>query len=137
MILVTIDLISAITHRRSTLGVVKIANDGTGPREVGNYDVQLLRKGSEKAWRVGRVTGFRRLSRGPYDLLHLALVACGIPARNTTAEAAEDPMNAALDEYGAVLREALQHHADPVGAVRRLTETIRAATAKPTAEASR
>lgn len=135
MILVTIELISAITHRRSTLGVVKIANDGTGPREVGNYDVQLLRRGSTKAWRAGRVTGFRRLSRGAYDLLHLALVACGIPERNATAEAVEDPMNSALDEYGAVLRDVLRNHPDPVGAVRRLTEQMRAATTKPAPEA--
>jgi hypothetical protein len=125
MILVTIDLISAISGQRSTLGKVRISNDGTGPREIGNYDVQLLRKGSDRPWRTGRVTGFRRLSRGPYDLLHLGLVACGIPERVRSATATESPIETAIEELAGVLREALRNHPDPAGAVRRLAEVMK------------
>ena len=49
-----------------------ITNDGTGDFYNGNYRWLLQRKTSRSA-REGRVTGFKRRSRGPWELLWLVL----------------------------------------------------------------
>lgn len=82
------------------LGVVEIANVG-GDMLHGNYAVVLKKcppfKGALKdAWKKGNlqvgkedeeiivsgVQGFHRQKRGVYDLLFLALKACGLEGRN-------------------------------------------------------
>ncbi|MEW6330190.1 MAG: hypothetical protein AB1560_01885 [Pseudomonadota bacterium] len=77
MIRVTIEMLPLGNEsRKRHLGTVTIANDGTGTRGLGNYKVRLSRRGKpDSTWRTACLTGFRRLSRGPYELLLLALVA--------------------------------------------------------------
>lgn len=48
MIRVKIDLISAVDPSRDReLGRLYISNDGTGTEDLSDYDVQVMRKGSE------------------------------------------------------------------------------------------
>lgn len=77
MIRVTIEMLPLGNEsRKHHLGTVTIANDGTGTRGLGNYNVRLSRRGKpDSTWRTARITGFRRLQRGAYDLLLLALAA--------------------------------------------------------------
>lgn len=131
MILVTIDLISANTGERETLGEVRIANDGRGTPEIGNYNVRLMRKKGRKPWRLGKVTGFHRQSRGVYDLLYLGLVAAGIPDRVKSAKATDHPIEAALEELNGVIRQAMANHPDAAKAVRLLASTLAEKLAPP------
>lgn len=83
------------------LGIIEIANDGTGTWMTGNYVVCLKKtppwKGALKdIWKtgklttdseteevmIGKVAGFDRQRRGVYDLLFLALRVCGLNKRN-------------------------------------------------------
>ena len=75
MIRVTIELIPHGDESlpRSNLGVIEIGNDGTGNSNTGNYNTRFTQVGGKKAWRKGRVRGFKRLQRNAYDLLYLAL----------------------------------------------------------------
>ena len=74
MVVVTIELIAAGTGRRTHLGTMTIANDGTGSLSVGHYNVMLSKWGKPQVpWRRGRMTHFRRKTLGPYDLLFMAL----------------------------------------------------------------
>ena len=76
MLIVTIELKSAIdAERDKLLGVMRISNDGTGTPEVANYNVRLSKFGDRGTWKQGRVEGFDRVRRGPFDLLWLALRA--------------------------------------------------------------
>jgi len=68
------------------LGEVIIFNDATGNRKKGNYQV-ILKKSTEYSktkgtWKKGTIKGFDRVKLGPYDILYLALLACGIDKRN-------------------------------------------------------
>jgi len=96
-----------------TLGMVEIANTG-GDLTHGTYKTVLKKtppfKGALKAaWKkgdlfvghddqeiiVGGVEGFHRQNRGVYDLLFLALKACGLDRRNdkaTISEPEEKPL---------------------------------------------
>ncbi len=77
MIRITIELIPRgdVTQKRH-LGTADIINDGTGTRGLGNYTVRLSRRGQPNSiWKMGRVTGFKRLRYGAWDLLFLALSA--------------------------------------------------------------
>jgi hypothetical protein len=77
MIRVTVDLISAIDQSRSkTLGVCEIVNDGTGTIHSCDYDVRLSKWAPKlsETWKKGRVIGFPRTVRGPWDLPRLLLV---------------------------------------------------------------
>lgn len=98
----TIDLLPfGDESRKRTLGVVDIANDGTGTLERGNYKVVLKKTppfsgALREAWRrglfegedddaiAGKVEGHHRTQRGVYDLLFRALRACGLDKRNPT-----------------------------------------------------
>lgn len=81
MVRVTIELLPhGYEEGKTTLGVIEIANDGTGGADEGNYDVRLSkeppiarRKG---VWKTGKVLGFPRKKLGPYDLLFRALRDC-------------------------------------------------------------
>lgn len=79
MILVTVDLLSAQTGVRETLGVVAITNDGTGTKDRRNYDVKVARKGQfdkvfEKPLRKARVENWPSES---YSIWRLVLRALG------------------------------------------------------------
>ena len=87
MIRVTVELVSAISPDRSRLlGVATIANDGTGTPSVCDYDVSLSKWAPKhsQTWKKGKVLGFDRVGRGPWDLLYLALQAC-VGNRNAVA----------------------------------------------------
>jgi hypothetical protein len=72
--------------KKRLLGVAQIANVG-GTADLGDYDA-IIFKSPEYAtrpgvWRRGQVSGFHRRSRrvGPWELLWLALEACGVGER--------------------------------------------------------
>jgi hypothetical protein len=91
-------------NRAQKIGIVEIGNDGTGKSDTGNYRV-ILKKASpwdgvlKEKWLedifkgypedaevvAGTVSGYDRSKRGPYDLLYLALKACGLEERNPAA----------------------------------------------------
>ena len=76
MIVVTVELLSAVTGARTHLGTAVIANDGRGTVTSGNYDVRLSKRGRPAdIWRRGRVEGFPRKRLGAWDLLYRALRA--------------------------------------------------------------
>jgi hypothetical protein len=79
MIVVTVEMWPGgdRTHKK-TLGIAHIINDGTGDALRGDYDVRLYKWTTDTAspmhvWKTGRVRGFARQSRGPWDLLFVAL----------------------------------------------------------------
>jgi hypothetical protein len=64
------------SHSRP-LGLICIANDGTGDDERGNYDVAASDcKDVRKPYKAGKVKGFRR-KWSPYRLLGMALKVIG------------------------------------------------------------
>ena len=71
MLEVTIILHSAVTGKASRLGFATIANDGTGTRGRGNYNVTFY--GKRRVIRRARVTNFRRLGLNAWDLLREAM----------------------------------------------------------------
>lgn len=78
MIVVKIELHSAVTGRMSEIGRLLIMNTGTGSRRAGNYLVQVLRKGSPgRVQRSGRVESHPRLSASVWMLVRKALEATG------------------------------------------------------------
>lgn len=86
MIIVTVELKSAIDGRREKLGEMIIANDATSSDpKVGNYDAFVYRKPKFFTWksltanmtRRSRVEGYRRQSRVIWDLVTLALKNMG------------------------------------------------------------
>lgn len=102
MLRCTIELVPhGFEERKRTIGIIEIANDGSGDYDQGNYKVILKKtppwKGALKhQWKkallnlshedkeiiTGNVQGFDRIKRGPYDLLYRALRACGLDRRN-------------------------------------------------------
>ena len=81
MLVVKIELHSAVTGRVTTLAQAVIYNDGTGSKSVGNYKVVIGRKGQslkallKKPWRRSVVTKFPRAQLGAWYLLREALTA--------------------------------------------------------------
>jgi len=75
MLRITVELLPLGDESRARhLGTATIVNDGAGAKDIGNYIVRLSKWGRPNdAWKTGTVKGFRRLSRGPWDLLYLAL----------------------------------------------------------------
>jgi hypothetical protein len=86
MLRVTIEVLpSGDENRKRHLGTVEIANDGTGSPEVGNYSIRLAKFGRpNQTWLQGKLSGFDRIKRGPYDLLLQCLVAT-VGVRNSEA----------------------------------------------------
>lgn len=84
MLVIRIELWSAITGKRTELGTVTITNVG-GTKTRGNYEVRLFKKGAKKSiWKKGIVEGFPRLRLGAYDLLLRGLAAM-VGSRNPEA----------------------------------------------------
>lgn len=83
MIVVKIELHSAVTGGVQEIGRMLIANDGSGEGGRGNYDVKVLRRGVDVLrrldWqrapttRTGRVEGFPRHSYNVWRLISRAL----------------------------------------------------------------
>lgn len=95
MLRCTIELIPCgDENQRKTIGLIEIANDGSGSFSHGNYIVVIRKsapwKGALKdVWKAGKFTdnveaefmtahvgGHDRVHRGVYDLLYKALRAC-------------------------------------------------------------
>lgn len=80
MIVVKMELWPGGDHTRARiLGIIQIANDGTGDVNFGNYTVEASHAGKyfnkrKEPYRRGRVRGFRRIL-SPYRLLSRALAA--------------------------------------------------------------
>jgi hypothetical protein len=91
VIVVKVELHSAIDGRVENLGSVVIWNDGTGDRTTGNYKAVSLRKGADvyqslrryfrdnrkAAVREGSVKGHKRLNRPVLELVRKALEDMG------------------------------------------------------------
>jgi len=80
MIKVTIEMLpGGMELGKYHLGTVFISNDLSASTKgaespLGNYKVRLTKKDKPtQAWKEGYVKGFRRLERGAFDLLYLAL----------------------------------------------------------------
>lgn len=84
MIVVKVELHSAITRKVTLLYQAIIANDGTGTDRVGNYDVAIGRRGDgdfRHIWsssrRRARIEGYPRLSAHVLNLVARALNKAG------------------------------------------------------------
>ena len=80
MIVVSVDLYSAVTGKKTNLGTAIIYNDGTGTNTRGNYEALTLRKGTKlKSWskstpvRRARVLNYARLKEPIWSLITEAL----------------------------------------------------------------
>lgn len=75
MLRITVELLPLGDESRAQhLGTAKIWNDGEGLPTRADYHATFSKWGRPKElWRTGRVEGFRRKARGPWDLLYLAL----------------------------------------------------------------
>lgn len=70
MLRVTVQLIPHGDESRArTLGVMEIANDGTGTTESGSYDGVLHAEYTGASGRAGRVTGFNRKAQSVWSLV--------------------------------------------------------------------
>lgn len=84
MLVIKIELHSAITGEVSEIGRMIIANDGKGDYDVGHYDVRVARKGVSDNVKVyhapqrkGRVENHRRNSNSVWVLVAKALASVG------------------------------------------------------------
>lgn len=78
MIVITIELWSAVTGKKTKLGEMHIANDGTGTDSKCDYDGRVMRKPDFKGvTRTGRVEGHRRHAQTVWHLLGKMLKSMG------------------------------------------------------------
>ena len=78
MIRVTIELISAVSaSKNKTLGILDIANDGTGDQEIGNYVATLHAEYTQPNGRECRILGFLRHRQSVWSLVGAALKQMG------------------------------------------------------------
>lgn len=77
MIRITIELLPlGREEQKRHLGTMEIWNDATGDQKTGNYGYKISKFGNPSSvWKSGKVKGFDRLSRGPWDLLCLVLLS--------------------------------------------------------------
>ena len=82
MLIVTVELESAVTGKTTLLGKALIYNDGTGTQTRGNYDIRVGRRGQGDPYviynrpaRSGHVTGHPRLRASVWSLITKALQA--------------------------------------------------------------
>lgn len=73
MIIVKVELHSAIDKTIQELARMYISNDGTGTEEVGNYKVELLKRGTTSVYRVGKVLNHARKRLSVWILVVKAL----------------------------------------------------------------
>ncbi|MGL4336106.1 MAG: hypothetical protein ACRCST_04365 [Turicibacter sp.] len=55
--------------KAEVIGEAKIANNGTGSRNIGNYNYSLFGKLRTQAMQTGQITAFRRRDGNVWDLL--------------------------------------------------------------------
>jgi hypothetical protein len=72
MLIVKIELHSALTGEIKTLATGKIINTGAGTPMRGDYRVEL-RDAAGRVWKTGSVENFPRTRLLAWDLLHAAL----------------------------------------------------------------
>jgi hypothetical protein len=76
MLVVKIELHSAITGKVSEIGRMHIINNGHGTHERGEYDVEIMRKETtDKVQRRGMVRDYPRQAYTVWELVRRALVA--------------------------------------------------------------
>lgn len=82
MLVVKVELHSAVTGAVKQIAQAIITNDGTGGQRLGNYDVKVARKGVfglknnwERPLRRGRVERYPRLTHNVWRLVSRALRA--------------------------------------------------------------
>jgi hypothetical protein len=78
VLVVKVELHSAVTGEVTLLGQAVISNDGTGTREIGNYEVRVgnwtsLTKTIDRPWRQGEVKSWARLTSNVWCLVREAL----------------------------------------------------------------
>lgn len=78
MIRVTVELLPHGKLENSRiLGIAEISNNLSESLEsngqFGSYDVTLSKFGGTGVWKKGTAQGFNRRTRGPWDLLYIAL----------------------------------------------------------------
>lgn len=77
MIRVTVELVSAVTGKTSTLGIMKISNDVLKTHQtqgwLGDYNASLSTKGGRRFWKSARVVDFPRKRLLAWDLLYRVL----------------------------------------------------------------
>lgn len=80
MIVVKLELHSAIDHTITEVGRMYLTNDGTGTDEIGNYDVKIMRKGVSNSngavWKYGKVVRHSRKAVTVWILIVKAISAC-------------------------------------------------------------
>lgn len=89
MLIITIDLYSAVTGKRKNLGTLMIANDGTGTNSRGNYYAHAFRAGTElkelrnkKPIRKSKILNYPRLTAPVWSLIAEALKGMGYGLKN-------------------------------------------------------
>jgi len=74
MLRVTIDLIPfGLDKLKKTIGIMEIANTGSGTKTSGNYRFIVYKKNSKTAWKTGELLGFKRKRFLAWDLLFKCL----------------------------------------------------------------
>ena len=76
MIIVTVELHSAITQKKTLLGTCRIANDGGGSATLGNYDA-VFSGGKGGPGKTGRVERYPRKAVAIWNLVRRACEAAG------------------------------------------------------------
>ena len=72
MLIVRIELHSAVTGQVTTIATGKIVNTGTGSSTQGNYRIEL-RDAAGRVWKRGHIEGFPRMRLLAWDLFYRAL----------------------------------------------------------------
>lgn len=74
MLIIKIELLSAITGKTEELGRMHICNRGdSGRKDRGNYKVEVFKKGSRTVMRTGNVENYARFSYNVWRLVLRAL----------------------------------------------------------------
>jgi hypothetical protein len=71
MLIVKVELHSAITHQVTEIARMHIINDGTGVADLGNYDVKSLYGRSAEDFKKQRITHQARVLNYPRERLHV------------------------------------------------------------------
>ena len=92
MLVVKIELHSAVTGKVTTIASGKIVNTGTGSLTRGNYRI-VLRDAAGREWKSGTVEDFPRQRLLAWDLLYRALAKM-VGKRNSTPKTVDciDPI---------------------------------------------
>ena len=91
MLVIKIELHSAVTGEISTIATGKIINTGAGTATQGSYRVDL-RDARGRSWKAGTVTGFPRKRLLAWDLLARALYSV-LGNRNGLMERSDSESN--------------------------------------------